>query len=204
MTFFQPVSSRMAPVHSLLWIARKRMRPGFLRAGLNEHRLKVRLRTPQSMVVRPGASLSGRRLTAPRGRLRLPRPCYADRTRRCSRTRAACRETRRTPPRRIAIGPNRANARGRIDRRHSPRLAQVSFNRHFTLASPSAHAPGHYAEPSNLKIGIAHPWSWVMLPGREGRIRATAGRPVVIAWFAAVIGLLSPNTATWWLAVAGV
>ena len=56
MTFFQPVSSRMAPVHSLLWIARKRMRPGFLRAGLNEHRLKVRLRTSRSILVRPGAT----------------------------------------------------------------------------------------------------------------------------------------------------
>ena len=30
MTFFQPVSSRLAPLHPLLWIARKRMRPDFL------------------------------------------------------------------------------------------------------------------------------------------------------------------------------
>ena len=51
MTFFEPVATRLAPLHSLLWIARKRMRPDFLRAGLNEHRLKVRLRTPQSIVV---------------------------------------------------------------------------------------------------------------------------------------------------------
>jgi len=110
MTFFQPVSSRLASLHPLPWIARKRMRPDFLCACLNEHRLKVRLRTSQSILVRPGATLSGRRLAAPRARLRLPRPCCADRTRRCSRTRAACQETRRPPPRRIAIGPNRASA----------------------------------------------------------------------------------------------
>jgi hypothetical protein len=115
MTIFQPESSRLAPRHPLLRIARKRTRPDFLCAGLNEHRLKVRLRTPQSIVVRPGASLACRRLAAPRTRLRLPGPCFAERTRRCSRTRVACRETRRAPPRRIAIGSNRANGR-RSDR----------------------------------------------------------------------------------------
>ena len=51
---------------------------------------------------------------------------------------------------------------GRIDRSGSPRLTQVSFNRHFALATPCAHVPGRYAEPSNFKIGIAHPWSWAI------------------------------------------
>ena len=27
---------------------------------------------------------------------------------------------------------------------------------------PCAHVPGCYAEPSNFKIGIAHPWSWAI------------------------------------------
>jgi hypothetical protein len=95
MTFFQPVSSRQAPLNPLPWIARKRMRPNFLCACLNEHRLKGRLRTSRSILVRPGATLSGRRLAAPRTRLRLPRPCCTDRTRRSSRTRAACQDTHR-------------------------------------------------------------------------------------------------------------
>ena len=51
---------------------------------------------------------------------------------------------------------------GRIDRSGSPRLTQISFNRHFALATPCAHVPGCYAEPSNFKIGIAHPWSWAI------------------------------------------
>ena len=34
MTYFQPVSSRLAPLHPLPWIARKRMRPDFLSAAL--------------------------------------------------------------------------------------------------------------------------------------------------------------------------
>jgi hypothetical protein len=51
---------------------------------------------------------------------------------------------------------------GLIDRSGSPRLTQVSFNRHFALATPCAHVPGCYAEPSNFKIGIAHPWSWAI------------------------------------------
>jgi hypothetical protein len=51
---------------------------------------------------------------------------------------------------------------GHIDRSGSPRLTQVSFNRHFALATPCAHVPGRYAEPSNFKIGIAHPWSWAI------------------------------------------
>ena len=51
---------------------------------------------------------------------------------------------------------------GLIDRRGSPRLTRISFNRHFALATPCAHVPGFYAEPSNCKIGIAHPWSWAI------------------------------------------
>jgi hypothetical protein len=51
---------------------------------------------------------------------------------------------------------------GLIDRSGSPRLTQISFNRHFALATPCAHVPGCYAEPSNFKIGIAHPWSWAI------------------------------------------
>jgi hypothetical protein len=51
---------------------------------------------------------------------------------------------------------------GRIDRSGSPRLTQVSFNRHFALATPCAHVPGRYAEPSHFKIGMAHPWSWAI------------------------------------------
>ena len=27
---------------------------------------------------------------------------------------------------------------------------------------PCAHVPGRYAEPSNFKIGIVHPWSWAI------------------------------------------
>jgi hypothetical protein len=44
----------------------------------------------------------------------------------------------------------------------SPRLTQIPFNRHFALATPCAHVPGCCAEPSNFKIGIAHPWSWAI------------------------------------------
>jgi hypothetical protein len=66
----------------------------------------------------------------------------------------------------LAVHPSilsAARARvGVIDRSHSPRLTQVSFNRHFALATPCAHVPGCYAEPSNFKIGIAHPWSWAI------------------------------------------
>ena len=51
---------------------------------------------------------------------------------------------------------------GRIDRSGSPRLTQISFNRDFALATPCAHVPGCYAEPSNFKIGMAHPWSWAI------------------------------------------
>ena len=51
---------------------------------------------------------------------------------------------------------------GRIDRSGSPRLTQISFNRHFALATPCAHVPGCYGDPSNFKIGIAHPWSWAI------------------------------------------
>jgi hypothetical protein len=42
-----------------------------------------------------------------------------------------------------------------IDRSDSHRLTQVSFKRHFALATPCAHVPGRYAEPSHHKIGIA-------------------------------------------------
>ena len=62
MTTFQPESSRLAPRNPLLRIARKQMRPGFLCAGLNEHRLKVRLRTPQSMVAYEAQDAKGQRL----------------------------------------------------------------------------------------------------------------------------------------------
>ena len=51
---------------------------------------------------------------------------------------------------------------GRIDRSGSPRLTQITFNRHFALATPCAQVPGCYAEPSNFKIGIANPWSWAI------------------------------------------
>ena len=51
---------------------------------------------------------------------------------------------------------------GLIDRSDSPRLPQVSFRRHFALATPCAHVPGRYAEPSNFKISMAHPWSWAI------------------------------------------
>ena len=44
-----------------------------------------------------------------------------------------------------------------IDRSGSPRLRQISFNRHFVLATPCAHVSGFYAKPSNFKIGIAPP-----------------------------------------------
>jgi hypothetical protein len=44
---------------------------------------------------------------------------------------------------------------GLIDRSDSPRLTQVSFKRHFALATPCAHVPGRYAEPSHFKIGMA-------------------------------------------------
>src|SRR5271157_2500296 len=49
---------------------------------------------------------------------------------------------------------------GHIDRSHSPRLTQVSFKRDFALATPCAHVPGRYSEPSNFKSRVAHPWSW--------------------------------------------
>jgi hypothetical protein len=49
---------------------------------------------------------------------------------------------------------------GHIDRSHSPRLTQVSLERHFALATPCAHVPGRYPGPSNLKSRVAHPWSW--------------------------------------------
>ena len=32
----------------------------------------------------------------------------------------------------------------------------------FAIAMPCARVPGRYAEPSNFKIGIAHPWSWAI------------------------------------------
>ena len=51
---------------------------------------------------------------------------------------------------------------GLIDRSGSPRLTQISFNRHFVLAKPCAHVPGCYGELGNFKIGIAHPWSWAI------------------------------------------
>src|ERR1700693_5353411 len=61
------------------------------------------------------------------------------------------------------FGPSVSAARvGHIDRSGSPRLTQIAFNRHFALATPCAHVPGCYAEPSNFKIGIAHPWSWAI------------------------------------------
>jgi hypothetical protein len=81
---------------------------------------------------------------------------------------------------------------GRIDQSGSPRLRQISFNRHFALATPCAHVPGCSAEPSNFKIGIAHPWSWAIgsstsaaqrsllfdvvaiLPSKEGATRLAA------------------------------
>jgi hypothetical protein len=49
-----------------------------------------------------------------------------------------------------------------INRGGSPRLTQISFNRHVAMATPCAPVPGCYAEPSNFKIGIAHPWSWAI------------------------------------------
>jgi hypothetical protein len=81
---------------------------------------------------------------------------------------------------------------GRIDQSGSPRLRQISFNRHFALATPCAHVPGCSAEPSNFKIGIAHPWSGAIgsstsaaqrsllfdvvaiLPSKEGATRLAA------------------------------
>jgi hypothetical protein len=49
-----------------------------------------------------------------------------------------------------------------VDRSGSSRLTQISFNRHFALATPCAYVPGCYAELSNFKIGVAHPWSWAI------------------------------------------
>src|SRR5208282_3956846 len=49
---------------------------------------------------------------------------------------------------------------GHIDRSRSPRLTQVSFKRHFALATPCAHVPGRYSGPSNFKSCVAHSWSW--------------------------------------------
>jgi len=63
---------------------------------------------------------------------------------------------------RVSIGPPQAGCFGRIDRSGSPRLTQVSFNRHFALATPCAHVPGCSAEPSHFQIGMAHPWSWAI------------------------------------------
>jgi hypothetical protein len=79
---------------------------------------------------------------------------------------------------------------GLIDRSHSPRLARVSFKRHFgallthalcaegetpdwrsppsvrsgpfAMAGPCARVPGRYAEPRNVKNPVAHLWSWAI------------------------------------------
>jgi hypothetical protein len=51
---------------------------------------------------------------------------------------------------------SRGEARvGHIERSGSPRFTHVSLNLHFALATPRAHVPGRFAEPSNFKIGIA-------------------------------------------------
>jgi hypothetical protein len=106
---------------------------------------------------------------------------------------------------------------GLIDRSGSPRLRQISFNRHIALATPCANVPWCYAEPSNFKNGIAHPWSWVIgsstsaaqrsfdygrLPSAspafrvEREIVASGKRPTIPEWNGAVAralfgGLLS-------------
>ncbi len=59
----------------------------------------------------------------------------------------------------LIVGQQRA---GHIDRSGSPRLTQISFKRHFALATPCVYVPGCYAEPSDFKIGITYPWSWAI------------------------------------------
>ena len=49
---------------------------------------------------------------------------------------------------------------GLIDRSGSLRLTRVSFNRDFFFGKAFCPCSRRYAELSNFKIAITHPWNW--------------------------------------------
>ena len=67
---------------------------------------------------------------------------------------------------------------GLIDRSGSPRLAQISFNRHFALATPCAHVPGCSGQPVVARGGPRRAtWRWPR-PARPAHRSRKPARPV--------------------------